>query len=91
MREGQRSYIPGVGYILVEAVDDIVVAALTEADARLDGFASLGECLSELNALYTNMPDDEHRLYRVRFRLLDDDEQQLAIKEREQRRAKTLS
>lgn len=38
MRPGQRSYIPGIGYIAVDAVDETTLDALTDDDARLDGF-----------------------------------------------------
>ena len=34
MRSGQRSYIPGVGYIRIDAVDEVELAHLTDDDAR---------------------------------------------------------
>ena len=39
MRAGQRSYIPGVGYIRVTAVDEVRLEALSDDDARPDGLA----------------------------------------------------
>jgi hypothetical protein len=61
MRPGQRSYIPGAGYIRVHAVDEVELADLTDEDARLDGF----ESADALRAGY--------RAYRVRFAIAPDE------------------
>ncbi len=48
MRSGQRSYIPGAGYIDVLAVEGIALDDLTDDDARPDGFTSAAELRTEL-------------------------------------------
>ena len=69
MRAGQRSYIPGAGYIDVLAVDTIALDDLTDDDARPDGFASALELRRELAALYADELAAGYQAYRVRFRL----------------------
>ena len=48
MKSGQRSYIPGAGYIRVLSVEPVELAALTDDDARPDGFASADALRHEL-------------------------------------------
>ncbi|MGE0534703.1 MAG: ASCH domain-containing protein [Pirellulales bacterium] len=67
MRAGQRSYIPGAGYIEVLAVDEIALDELTDGDALPDGFASAAELRAELAALYADELTAGYRAYRVRF------------------------
>lgn len=74
MKAGQRSYIPGAGYIRVTAVDEIALAELTDDDARPDGFPSAGELRRELARLYPKHLESGYRAYRVVFRLLPPDE-----------------
>ena len=50
MRAGQRSYIPGAGYIRIDAVDEVQLADLTDDDARPDGFPSAVELRAEIAA-----------------------------------------
>jgi hypothetical protein len=78
LRAGQRSYIPGVGYIRITAVDAIQLDDLTEPDAALDGFASLAELRAELDSLYAAQLRDGSKLYRVRFQVLPPEEQHKA-------------
>jgi hypothetical protein len=73
MRAGQRSYIPGVGYIRVTAVDEIEIDGLTDADALPDGFETASLLRAELARLYPRELAAGYRAYRVRFRLLLDD------------------
>jgi hypothetical protein len=40
MRTGQRSYIPGAGYVRIDGVDEVQIADLTDADAVPDGFST---------------------------------------------------
>ena len=75
MRQGQRSYIPGVGYIGVDAVDLVELSELTDEDARRDGFPTADRLREELRALYAEKLADGHRAYRVRFHILPPDEQ----------------
>ena len=52
MRPGQRSYIPGVGYIGILAVDEVALDGLTDADALPDGFPTADALRAEIQALY---------------------------------------
>jgi len=75
MKAGQRSYIPGAGYIRVTAVDEVRLEALTDADARPDGFDSATELRAELESLYGPQLAAGHKAYRVVFHLLPPEEQ----------------
>lgn len=86
LRLGQRSYIPGVGYIRITAVDAVGLADLTDDDATLDGFARLQELHDEIHRLYPDGLTDGQQAFRVRFSLLIPSEQQQAIAEREARK-----
>ncbi|MCG8585739.1 MAG: ASCH domain-containing protein [Pirellulales bacterium] len=70
MKVGQRSYIPGVGYIKVDAVDAIDLAALTDEDALRDGFDSVSALRQELESLYAARADEGESFHRVRFHVL---------------------
>jgi hypothetical protein len=67
MRAGQRSYIPGVGYIYVLAVDQVPLDELTDEDARRDGFDSAAALRAELHELYPAELAAGYSVYRVRF------------------------
>lgn len=75
MRAGQRSYIPGVGYIRITAVDEVELDALTDADAQPDGFETAEALRSELARLYPRQLADGHRAFRVVFEVLPPDQQ----------------
>jgi hypothetical protein len=70
MKPGQRSYIPGAGYILIDAVDEVALPALTDDDARLDGFESAAALRAEIEQLYPKQLAAGHRAFRIRFTLL---------------------
>ncbi len=93
MKSGQRSYIPGAGYIRVESVEPIELAALGDDDARPDGFPTAEALRREIETLYAGQLADGHRAYRVRFRLLPPDEQAAAVAARKaaKRAAKSAS
>lgn len=76
MRAGQRSYIPGAGYIRVEAVEEVALEQLTDEDARRDGFESADLLRAEIDRLYPNLAEGTHRPYRILFVLLPPEEQQ---------------
>ncbi len=84
---GQRSYIPGVGYIQVLAVDEVALAALTDADAQPDGFATADALRSEIESLYRDALAAGSLAFRIRFRVLDPREQAAAVADRESRRS----
>ncbi len=69
MRAGQRSYIPGAGYIRVTAVDPVDLDRLTDADAIPDGFSTAGQLCEELARLYPEQLAAGYRAYRVVFAL----------------------
>ncbi len=71
MRAGQRSYIPGVGYIAIDAVDEVRLADLADDDARPDGFDTADALRAELESLYPEQLAAGYRAYRIRFRPID--------------------
>ncbi len=75
MRAGQRSYIPGAGYIRVTAVDQVQLDELTRQDARLDGFETADQLRAEIAQLYSKQSAAGHRAYRITFHLLPPEEQ----------------
>jgi hypothetical protein len=87
MKSGQRSYIPGAGYIHVVSVEPVDLASLDDDDARPDGFATADDLRQELNALYADQLALGHRAYRIRFRVLNDEEQTAARAARKQAKA----
>jgi hypothetical protein len=82
MKSGQRSYIPGAGYIRVDAVEAVELSALTEDDAIRDGFTSLDELRGEIARLYPDGLDGGRSAYRVTFHLLPPEEQKKAPSQR---------
>ena len=70
MRAGQRSYIPGAGYIRITAVDEVCLADLTDADARPDGFETADQLRAEVAQLYPAQLAAGHRAYRIVFELV---------------------
>lgn len=89
MRGGQRSYIPGAGYIRVLSVEPVEIALLTDEDARPDGFATADDLRREIAALYADQVAAGQRAYRIRFELLSETEQRAAVAERKARKQAT--
>jgi len=75
MRAGQRSYIPGSGYVRIAAVDQVQLDELTDDDARPDGFDTAEQLRAELQKLYPEGPADGQQAYRIVFELLPQEEQ----------------
>jgi len=69
MREGQRSYIPGAGYIQIDRVQQVSIDDLTDADAVPDGFANAQALREELRTIYGQRLAAGHRAFRVVFHL----------------------
>ena len=69
MRDGQRSYIPGAGYITIDRVEQVELANLTDADAIPDGFPTAAALRTELDALYADKIAAGYQAYRVVFHL----------------------
>jgi hypothetical protein len=76
MKPGQRSYIPGAGYIHIEAVDEVTLAELTDEDAQLDGFDSAVALRHEIEQLYPKQLAAGYRAFRIRFSVLPPDVQE---------------
>jgi hypothetical protein len=74
LRPGQRSYIPGAGYIRITAVDEVDLDQLTDADARPDGFPTADQLRAEVTRLYPQPLAQGHRAFRIRFELLPADQ-----------------
>jgi hypothetical protein len=91
MKAGQRSYIPGVGYIQITAVDEVALVDLTDEDARLDGFPTADSLRTEIEQLYPQQLAEGNRAFRVRFRLLPEAEQQAAREAKLARKAGKLT
>jgi hypothetical protein len=67
MRSGQRSYIPGVGPILITTVERVEIDTLTDADAIPDGFPTARALQAELRTIYGQQLDNGHQAYRIIF------------------------
>ena len=74
-RTGQRSYIPGAGYIHIDSVEPVSLCELTETDALRDGFANLAELRAALAAIYPSEAESAARPWRIQFHLLPAEEQ----------------
>lgn len=75
MRPGQRSYIPGAGYIHITAVDRVQLDELTDEDARPDGFETADQLRAEVAQLYCEQLAAGHCAYRISFHLLPQEQQ----------------
>jgi len=72
MRAGQRSYIPGAGYIRIDQVEQVRLEELTDEDAIPDGFATADALRTEINEIYAEKIAAGHQAYRVVFHLLEE-------------------
>ncbi len=72
MRAGQRSYIPGAGYIRIDQVEQVRLEELTDKDAIPDGFATADALRKEINEIYADKIAAGHQAYRVVFHLLEE-------------------
>ena len=72
MRDGQRSYIPGIGYISIDQVEQVCLDDLTDADAVPDGFESADALRAELNDIYAEKLAAGYLAFRVTFHVLQE-------------------
>ena len=70
MKTGQRSYIPGVGYIRVTLVEKVELSELTDEDAIPDGFQTADALRAEIDTLYADKLAEGYQAYRIVFHLL---------------------
>ena len=89
MKPGQRSYIPGAGYIQISAVDEVALDQLTDEDARLDGFESADALRGEIQQLYPQQLAAGYRAFRIRFTLLPPEVQRQMRLEKQKSRGAT--
>ena len=73
MKSGQRSYIPGVGYIRITVVEAVEIDQLTDADALPDGFATADALREELNSIYSEKIAEGYQAFRVTFQKLEEE------------------
>ena len=83
MKPGQRSYIPGVGYIAIVSVEPVELARLTDADAIPDGFPTAEVLRKEIISLYTMETQKTLTPFRIRFSVYPPQEQNRITKERQ--------
>jgi hypothetical protein len=67
MKTGQRSYIPGAGHVQIDAVDEVQLADLTDADAVPDGFATADALRLELQSIYGDKLAAGYKAFRIVF------------------------
>jgi hypothetical protein len=71
MRDGQRSYVPGVGAIRINSVSQVEIADLTDADAVPDGFPTADALRQELAGIYGEKLAAGYRTFRVTFEVTE--------------------
>ena len=91
MKAGQRSYIPGAGYIRVASIEPVDLQSLVDEDARPDGFPTADALRAEIATLYADQLAAGHRAYRIRFMLLSSEEQAAAVEARKAVKAARLN
>lgn len=69
MRDGQRSYVPGAGYIQIDRVEQVKIDDLTDADAVPDGFPTAEALRHELSSIYGERLAAGYQAFRVVFHL----------------------
>lgn len=75
LKAGQRSYIPGAGYIRITAVEAVELDRLSDDDAQPDGFDTADELRAEIEQLYPDRQATGYRAYRVVFEVLPPEQQ----------------
>ncbi len=68
VKSNSRCYAPGIGWLRIDAIEQIDLNRLTLADARADGFKSLRALRSTLDELYPDRATDGRSWFRVTFR-----------------------
>lgn len=81
-RSGQRSYIPGAGYIQIDLVEQVSLDDLTDADAAPDGFETADLLRKEIKSLYCEKLQNGCSAYKIVFHLFPPEEQERMIEER---------
>src|SRR4029079_2909982 len=71
LRAGQRSYVPGGGYIVIDAVEQVRLEDLTDADAVPDGLETADSLRHELSTIYGEKLAAGYQAFRVVFRVTE--------------------
>lgn len=87
LHAGKRSYIPGVGYIMIDSVDPVALEKLSDEDARLDGFPNAAALQKELRTIYGEKIQNGFQAFRIRFTRLPESEQIRIRQERQKFKA----
>ena len=87
MKVGQRSYVPGVGYIRIDSVKPIELDNLTDDDAILDGFPTADALRAELYDLYDADVLTKLIPFKIRFSVYTPSEQRAIAEERDKKLA----
>ena len=91
MRAGQRSYIPGIGYISILSVEQVELERLTDADAVPDGFATAELLRNEIRSIYAEELEKGQKAFRIRFRVFPPREQKRMKEERRKRKEREVA
>ena len=90
MKSGQRSYVPGIGYIAIVSVEPVELSGLTDDDAAFDGFSSAEVLREEIYTLYTDEIREKCTPFRVRFSVYPPEKQQEITDDRKRRKQQNL-
>lgn len=66
---GDRVYAPGVGWLVLDGVEEIEWDQLTEDDAKSDGFESLADLNRAIRRIYPKLDGDGKQWFKLRFHL----------------------
>ncbi len=76
MRSGQRSYIPGIGRIRIDLVEQVRLEDLTDNDAIPDGFPTADALREEILSIYGDKLAEGCQTFRVVFHVDEEEDQQ---------------
>jgi len=72
MRAGQKSFIPGIGRIRIDRIEQVCLEDLTDEDAIPDGFATADSLREELHSIYAEKLAEGYQAFRVVFHVLEE-------------------
>jgi hypothetical protein len=66
---GRRAFSPGLGWLMIDAVDTVALEELDDRDAKADGFETAADMRKLLAELYPRHATDNKQWFRVKFSL----------------------
>ena len=66
---GKQAFSPGLGWLLIDAVDVVELENLNDEHARADGFETKLLLVQALQAFYPDFNRDQKQWFLIRFRL----------------------